>query len=163
MIGRTLRWMGLDNLLLTDNSDEIVRAIRHRTANTTMRLTVIGCIVAIAVLRIWFPDLQQVIITLAIVALFMMVTSSFINTYHGIDIAEEQLRDLQSVEPGSTRRAFLSLFLIFYACFALTDYLIDRAAPKEFDLIGTGVQALIWTGIILYRKTKKNKHAMRSS
>ncbi len=159
MIRRTLTFLGLEHLLFSADSDEIVRAIRHRSAHTTMQLTVIGCLVAIATMKIWFPGFEQVIITLAIVALFIMITHGYINTCHGVDIAEEQLLDRRPINSSSTKRAFLSLFVIFYVCFSLTDYLIDSEEPKQFDLIGTGVQALIWTGVILYGRTRKNKRS----
>lgn len=163
MIRRILTWMGLDHVLLNPDSDEIVRSIRHRSAHTTMQLTVVGCLVAVAVIKFWFPDLGQVTITLAIVALFIMITSGFINGFHGVGIAEEQLLDRRPINSSSTKRAFLSLFVIFYVCFFFTDYLIDGSAPKQFDLIGSGVRALIWTGVILYGRTRKNKRALRSS
>ncbi|MFM8771013.1 MAG: hypothetical protein ACKOE4_03170 [Candidatus Kapaibacterium sp.] len=163
MIRRILQWMGLDHVLLNPDSDEIVRSIRHRSAHTTMQLTVVGCLVTVAVIQFWFPDLEQVTITLAIVTLFIMITSGSINGFHGVGIAEEQLLDRRPINSSSTKRAFLSLFVILYVCISLTYFLMHGAAPQIFDLIGIGVKSLIWTGITLYVRTRKNKRATRSS
>lgn len=135
MIQRAFRWLGLDHLLPYDESDEIVRAIRHRSARTTMRLTIVGCILVSAVMHIWFPELEQTTTTLAIVALFMMITSSLINSFHGVDQAEEELRDRKPTPPHSLLRTFLSLFVLVYAGMALTDMLFDRVTPGQMDLV----------------------------
>lgn len=136
MIRRTLTWLGLEHLLPIFESDEIVRSIRHRSAHTTMQLTVIGCLVLSAVLRIWLPEQEQAIITLVLVALFMMITSSLINSYHGVDLAEDELRRREPVISRSTLRTFLSLFVLIYLAGACIDMLFDRATPGTMDLVG---------------------------
>lgn len=40
---------------------------------------------------IWFHDLHQVYITLTPVAVFIMITGSLINAYHGVDLAEKEI------------------------------------------------------------------------
>ena len=163
MIRRAFRWLGLDHLLPHDESDEIVRAIRHRSAHTTIRLTVIGCIIVSAVMRIWFPELEQTTITLAIVALFMMITSSLINSYHGLDKAEEELRDREPTPQHSMFRTFVSLFVLTYAGVALTDMLFERVAPSELDLVGYAVKAAMFAGFFTIGNSTKNKRTTRSS
>lgn len=163
MIRRALQWLGIAHVLLDVENDEIIRAIRHRSAQTTMRVTVIGCVLAVVTMRIWFPEHEGAIITLAIVALFIGITYSLINFFHGVEQAEEELRERQTVEPSSTKRSFLALFLILYVVFALTDYLFDRVWPSNSDLVGFGVKSLIWSGILLFGETKKNKRVKRSS
>ena len=163
MIRRAFRWLGLDHLLPHDESDEIVRAIRHRSAHTTIRLTVIGCILVSAVLRIWFPELEQTTITLAIVALFMMITSSLINSYHGVDNAEEELLDREPTPQHSMLRTFVSLFVLIYAGVALTDMMFERVSPSQMDLVGYAVQAAMFAGFFTIGNAKKNKRRVRSS
>lgn len=106
MIRRTLQWLGLGHLLTNLESDEIMRAIRHRSAFRTMQLTVMLCFIVSAVIRIWFQELMQVTITLVIVALFMMITNDLINWYRGVDLAEGELRDREPVTAHQTTRSF---------------------------------------------------------
>lgn len=163
MIRRAFRWLGLDHLLPHDDSDEIVRVIRHQSAHTTLRLTVIGCILTSAAMRLWFPELEQTTITLAIVALFMMITSSLINSFHGVDQAEEELRDREPTPPHSLLRTFAFLFVLVYAGMALTDVLFDRTTPGTMDLVGYAVKAALFAGFFTIGNAPKNKRRVRSS
>lgn len=128
-----------------------------------MRLTIVGCILVSAVMRIWFPELEQTTTTLAIVALFMMITSSLINSYHGVDSAEEELRDREPTPQHSMFRTFVSLFVLTYAGMALTDLLFERVAPSELDLLGYAVKAAIFAGFFTIGNAKKNKRRIHSS
>lgn len=163
MIRRALQWLGLEYMLVNYNSDEIVRGIRYRSSHTTLRLTVVGCVVVSAALRIWFPELEQATITLALVALFMMITSSLINSYHGVDQAEEELRDREPVVHHSALRAFVSLFVLVYAAMAVTDILFDRATPSTMDFVGYAVKAAVFAGLFSVARSRKNKRTTRSS
>ena len=163
MIRRAFQWLGLDHLLPHDESDEIVRAIRHRSARTTMRLTIVGCILVSAVMRICFPELEQTTTTLAIVALFMMITSSLINSFHGVDQAEEELRDRKPTPQHSMFRTFVSLFVLIYAGVALTDMMFERVTPSQMDLVGYAVQAALFAGFFTIGNAKKNKRRIHSS
>ena len=159
MIRRIKEWFGVS----AGEHDEIMVALRHRAAHTTMNITVVGCLITGAVIRIWFPEEHALLTMAMIVALFIMITSSLIRAYYGVEQAEEEL--LQRSPPAGKyiiRRA-IGVFIAVYLTQYLFDVIVDRIEPGVKDLIGYSVTALIWVAVTSSRWCSKNKRKTRTS
>jgi uncharacterized membrane protein len=99
-----------------------------------------------------------------IVALFIMITSSLIRAYYGVEQAEEELLQRSPLVGGKhiIRRA-IGVFIAVYLTQYLFDVIVDRIEPGVKDLIGYSVTALIWVAVTSSRWYSKNKRKTRTS
>lgn len=162
MIRRIKEWFGL-SIGDSRELDEIMVALRHRAAHTTMNLTVVGCLGTGAVIRIWFPEEHALLMMSIIVALFIMITSSLIRAYYGVEQAEEELSQRRPLAGKYIIRRALGVFVAVYLTQYLFDVIVDRIEPDVKDLIGYSVTALIWSAVTSSRWYTKNKLKTRSS
>lgn len=159
MIRRIKEWFGVR----VGEHDEIMVALRHRAAHATMKITVVGCLITGAVIRIWFPEEHALLIMAMIVALFIMITSSVIRAYYGVDKAEEELLQRSPLAGKYNIRRAIGVFIAVYLSQYLFDVIVDRIEPGVKDLLGYSVTALIWSAVISSSWYSKNKRKTRTS
>ena len=159
MIRRIKAWFGMR----TGEHDELLEALRHRAAHLTMNVTVVGCLITAAVIRVSFPEEHALLTMALIVALFIMMTSSLISGYYGVQQAEDELSQRRPLVSKYIIRRVIGLFLVVFLIQCIRDVLIHRIEPKTLDLFGNSFVALIWTGVMWFALSNKNKRRARSS
>jgi hypothetical protein len=162
MIRRIKEWFGIQTGQSVEK-DEIMEALRHRAAHLTMNVTVVGCLITGAVIRIWFPEEHSLLIMAMIVALFIMITSSLIQAYYGVQQAEEELSQRRPLAGKYIIRRATGVFVAVYLFDYLLDVIVNRTEPGVSDLFGYGVNALIWSVVTSSSWYSKNKRKARSS
>ncbi|MBU3679338.1 MAG: hypothetical protein FGM32_07000 [Candidatus Kapabacteria bacterium] len=166
MIRRIKAWFGVGSSGSIEQ-DEVMVALRHRAAHTTMNLTVAGCLIGVVAIRFWFPAESSVLITLLIVALFIMITTSLIRSYHGVDLAEDELLRRHPLKWRYLLRRVLVVFPGVFLVQLAIGYQLYGSDPTIRDLFGYVMKSLVWTMIYVVipafaaqRKNKRKAHTL---
>ncbi|MBU3699905.1 MAG: hypothetical protein FGM33_07840 [Candidatus Kapabacteria bacterium] len=162
MIQRIKAWFGVGSSGSIEQ-DEVMVSLRHRAAHTTMNLTVAGCLIGVVAIRFWFPVESSVLITLLIVALFIMITTSLIRSYHGVDLAENELLRRHPLKWRYLLRRVLVVFPVVFLVNIALGYQRHGAEPMIRDLFQSVMTSLLWTlisvviPVIAARRINKRK------